>query len=336
MWQSSLLVFSAMYELQTCRNVKDLFMRSSCCTTHIDKELQTNNTLDSPSPSLNISSAITFKINAVPFYDVGRQMSTNAVRSLTSFQQRNNLIWETKEVPAEFYEVTIKSFKLCESYEEINGTIICRGEVVACNSITLDVTKAQDLRFCDAFLTHEELTRSYRYVLGTFDRHVRIKANTSFSNNITCYTDENSSLNGTDNITLSNAIGVYAPHVNLTKFFNSTIANVYFYSSVDEKYLYLCRNFDCSESIPVEPFGTDQIINGTIGGNPTDVKAIGDIRPNDDYIQAIVEINGTINNNTKQVNVDWDISYGAIFEMVSDLCTVSSYAINIKVTPLAF
>ena len=94
----------------------------------------------------------------------------------------------------------------------------------------------------------------------------------------------------------------------------------------------MCRNSNCSETLSIPPFTTDPLVNGTIGGNPTDIVAYSDWGPNDNFVGAIIKLKkGALTRSTTSLDILWDTSYGAIFERVRQVCTVSSYAINIKI-----
>ena len=313
-------------------DAKQLFQESSCCGANLDDNLSLDSSFLSSMP-------IEFEISGRPFFETqtDRRM---ARRKLDTYDidWRQEYDWQTHYTQADVYNVTIHSLKICQNWSKVNGTLFCENEVVTCaDPVTIDVTQANALNFCNYSMTMDQKNQSYGYALATFRRNVRIRAHTYFQNvKKTCYTDQDSSLSGASgNVTLSNALGMYAPNVNDS--FNSstpTTAEVYFYSGVGENTQYLCRNLNCSDYKSIPPFQTDTIVNGTIGGNPTDLVGTADIAPDDQFVEAVVKINGIINKYTKGVHFDWDTTYGAIFEMVEGYCTVSSYAINIKVSPI--
>ena len=151
------------------------------------------------------------------------------------------------------------------------------------------------------------------------------------NNRIVTFLDENSNLDGPSaNITRSNALGIFSPTANGKVKNISTMSSVYFYSSIGENTQYLCRNSNCSKALSIPPFSVDPLVDGTIGGNPTDIVEFSDFSPTDSFVSAIIEFrNGALTKNTTSLNILWETSYGAIFERVRQVCTVSSYSINL-------
>lgn len=243
--------------------------------------------------------------------------------------------WQTATVPAENYIVTFESSSFCTNYSKINGQLVCENELNVCQKMTFDVTLANKQPYCNFSLPDND--KEYTYLLGHFNRNVLLKSSVywkDFSSiDETCYTDENSNLDGaTANITRSNALGIFAPTANGEVKNISTMSSVYFYSSIGENTQYLCRNSNCSKALSIPPFPVDPLVDGTIGGNPTDIVEFSDFSPTDSFVSAIVKFrNGALTKNTTSLNILWDISYGAIFERVRQVCTVSSYAINLQI-----
>ena len=200
----------------------------------------------------------------------------------------------------------------------------------------VDIVKGSNYNYCKLTLPQKF---EYRYAIGAFRRNVTIKAQSYFQDdNQTCYTDSDSDLRGSEpssHVAYSNALGMFSPSVN-GSVASPTDANVYFYSNSGEPAQYLCRNINCSVSLSIPPFPYDPIVfsedGNTIGGNPTDVVAFADVNPLDSVVAAAVQLRGGLSEKTKSIMIEWDTTYGAIFERVQCICTVSSYAINLMFT----
>ena len=244
----------------------------------------------------------------------------------------SNLDWQTATVPADNYIATFESSSFCTSFTKSNGQLVCENELVVCQNITLDVTLANEQPYCNFSLPDDG--NNYTFLLGHFNRNVRLNSSVYWSShNETCYSDERSSLDGASaNITQSNALGMFSPTADGDASSLATMSSVYFYSSIGENAQYLCRNSNCSEALSIPAFARDPLKNGTIGGNPTDIVDISDFGPTDTSVGVMIQFRtGALTQNTTSLNIRWDTTYGAIFERVRGACTVSSYAINIRV-----
>jgi hypothetical protein len=239
--------------------------------------------------------------------------------------------WETSRAKATYYETTFKVIKLCTNYSKDFGVLSCVDELVIAENVSLNV--AADIV---SLKINATIAKNYRYTYAELSRHVRIQAKSSDSiGDTTCFTSNSSNIeNASSNVTLSNAFGMYAPNSSLTT--NAEVADVYFYSGKGEEQHYVCRDYTCSKHWSIPAFPTDPIkhsSNGTrqIGGSDTRMLAIGDIYPQNKTISAVLEVIGEITPSTTNIKLEWDTTYGAIFEHIRDVCTVSSYAINIRV-----
>lgn len=249
------------------------------------------------------------------------------------FQSGNWTDWETSYAEATYYKTTFKVIKLCTDYGKDFGVVSCVDELVIAENVSLNVASETV-----SSKINRIITKNYRYVYVELSRHVHIQAESTESiSSTTCFTSNRSSIEkASSNVTLSNAFGVYAPNSSLSK--NAEVADVYFYSGRGEEQQYICRDYTCSTHWSIPAFPTDPIeylVDGTrqIGGSPTQMIAFGDIYPQNKTISAVLEVLGEITPKTETISLEWNTTYGAIFEHIRDVCTVSSYAINLRVIP---
>lgn len=238
---------------------------------------------------------------------------------------------------AEHFFAEFRSTSFCTDISwSDDDQVICENEFVACNSRGFDVSGENGRQtYCDFALPEDDT--EYPLVLVKVGRLVGIEAVAVFTNDdgstTRCVTDEASNLNAApDNVTRSNAYGVFAPSVDDAP---ATTTSTYYFSSTGESLNYMCRDTECSTVLTIDAVPRDVIQDGSIGGNPTDIEAISETRPTDETVTAAIRLrSGVISRNISSVDILWDTTYGAVFERVGTsppFCTVSPYAINMQI-----